>query len=304
VTEQSELKKRRERSPSYPAIPLAAAVERARVLYRQEKSYPTPINTILEHWNYRHRSGSGLVTVAALLKFGLLEDEGSGPTRRARITELAQRIIRDNREDSPEREKLLKESALLPQIHRELWEKYHGSLPSDSNLAYTLKIEYGFTDLGATEFIKEFRATVSFARLGESDEDWPVDPADLPHQVDHAEPTAAAPDRPSARVYGGGPAVYGSGAVYGAAPPAMVFPLPRGEARPDLWPSLHVPEKLSEADWKLMLDVLNSIKAAIIAAPETKAPAGLASGTGTAFDAAVETTSGPSGEPSGEGGDA
>ena len=93
--------------------------------------------------------------------------------------------------------------------------------------------------------------------------------------------------------------MHGSGAVYGAGAPAMIFPLPRGEARPDLWPSLHVPEKLSQADWDLMLTVLNSIKAAIIAPEETKAHAGLASATGAAFDATVVTSNGPQGEPSG-----
>ena len=84
----------------------------------------------------------------------------------------------------------------------------------------------------------------------------------------------------------------------------MIFPLPRGEARPDLWPSLHVPEKLSEADWQLMLTVLNSIKAAIIAPDEAKAHAGFASGTGAAFDATNVTGSGADTQPADDPGDA
>src|SRR4051794_41034670 len=117
MNEIDEPKRKRERSPSYPAISLGPAVEKAKDLYAIERSYLTPIDTILKDWGYRPRSGAGLVTVAALLKFGLLEDEGSGPNRKAKITEFAQRIIRDNREESPDRERLLREAALRPQIH-------------------------------------------------------------------------------------------------------------------------------------------------------------------------------------------
>src|SRR5574340_110258 len=189
MTDVDEPKRKRERSPSYPAISLGPAVEKAKDLYRVEKGYATPIYTILKHWGYRPRSGAGLVAVAALLKFGLLEDEGSGNARKAKITDLAQRIIRDTREESPDRDRLLRESALRPQIHRELWERFGAALPSDSNLQHTLIFEYGFTDGGASEFIRQFKATIAFAQLGEEDMIEPTE-VSLPTVVSHAETVA------------------------------------------------------------------------------------------------------------------
>lgn len=272
---------RRERSPSYPAIPLAAAVERAKEIYRQEKSYPAPIDTILHHWGYSPRSGSGMVAVAALLKFGLLEDEGSGSTRRAKITELGQRIVRDARDVSPDRDHLLRDAALLPQIHRELWEKYRGSLPSDANLQHTLKFEYGFTDLGASEFIREFRATISYARLEQGADVEAPDPADYPTEVEHLVPTSRNWMQVGAQ-------------NLGQMPPAtvtagMMLRLPIAGSGPDRWPTLHLPDRLSESDWNLMLVVLGAMKPGIVLSQGT----GHASGVGQAFDATAEATSAP-----------
>jgi hypothetical protein len=258
MADQTEHKKKRERSPGYPAIPLGVAVERTRELYKAEKSYLAPVDTVISHWGYSPRSGAGLVQVAALMKYGLLEDEGSGPNRRARVTEFAQRIIRDSREVSPDRDRLIREAALNPSIHRELWERFGASLPSDSNLLHTLVFEYGFTDPGAAEFLKVFKATVAFAGL--------TDDADLA-----AEPTgdmiadtrlddAAATDRRTA-----------------PARPTPVAPVsgPAGRALPipiassDQWPTLYLPGRITEADWTQMIAVLQAMKPGIVAREET-----------------------------------
>lgn len=268
MTEQNEPKKRRDRSPSYPAIPLNVAVDKVRDLYRQEKAYLTPIETVLEHWKYSPKSGSGAVAVAAALKFGLVEDEGSGPNRRVKVSDLGLRIVRDTREHSPDRDRLLRDAALLPTIHRELWEKYGGSLPSDANLRHALKFEYGFTDVGATEFAREFRSTIAFAGLVGAEDDEALDPADYPTQT---EPTPTTSRPATVREAGDRVRVTDEGRatpMRSAAPAApIVLPLPIAGTDPSRWPSLHLHERLPEADWQLMLTVLNAMKPAIIAAP-------------------------------------
>ena len=272
MTEQTEQKKRRDRSPSYPAIPLSVAVDKVRELYRHEKAYLTPIDTVFEHWNYRPRSGSGAVAVAAALKFGLVEDDGSGPNRRVKVSELGLRIVRDTREVSPERERLLREAALLPALHRELWEKYGGSLPSDANLKHALKFEYGFTDVGAGEFAREFRATITFAGLEGAEEEERLDPADYSAPTDQVPTAGRSMPVPEiaerSRITDAGR----QASMRPAAPTApIVLPLPIAGTDPARWPSLHLYERLPEADWQLMLNVLNAMKPAIISVAEEQA---------------------------------
>lgn len=245
-------KAKRERSPNYPAISLSQAVERAKELYKVEKRYLAPIDTVLGHWGYRPKSGGGLVAVAALLKFGLLEGEGSGPARRVKITDVAQRIIRDTREVSPDRDRLLREAALRPKIHRELWDRFGGSLPSDSNLQHTLIFEYGFTDGGAVEFIRQFKATIAFARMNEADEDDTDDFSNLPAVISEAEPPSAQ-RRPAEHV-----------ATYIPANPGRALPIPIMGS--DQWPTLYLPGRITEADWTQMMAVLEAMKPGIVAA--------------------------------------
>lgn len=253
-----EHKKKRERSPGYPSIPLSVAVERTRDLYKAEKSYLAPVDTVIGHWGYSPRSGAGLVQVAALMKYGLLEDEGSGASRRARVTDFAQRIIRDTREVSPDRSRLIREAALKPSIHRELWEKFGASLPSDSNLLHTLVFEYGFTDQGAAEFLKVFKATITFAGLTDQTEVEP-DPTDE-QPIEPRLADAATPDRRSS------PARSAPAAPV-TSPTGRALPIPIASS--EQWPTLYLPGRITEADWVQMIAVLQAMKPGIVARDET-----------------------------------
>lgn len=155
------------RSPSYPGVDLGAAIQRAEQVYQHERSHAAHYDTIVRHWGYSPKAGPGRVTFAALKKFGLLIEEGSGTARRGRLSDLALQIIQDQRPNSAERLEAIQRAALMPPIHRELWDTYQGALPSDDNLRYTLLRERNFTETGAGEFIQQFRATIAFARLDE-----------------------------------------------------------------------------------------------------------------------------------------
>jgi hypothetical protein len=165
MTDETIRKPKRDRSPAYPGVDLAQAIDRANALYQAERKNVAPINAILHHWGYSPGSGRGLVTLAALKHFGLLLDEGSGERRQARLSPRALRIILDAHEDSPERRQAVREAALEPKIHRELWEKYEGDLPSDPTLRTYLSLERNFTDRAVRSFIPQFRRTVAFAEL-------------------------------------------------------------------------------------------------------------------------------------------
>jgi hypothetical protein len=132
------------------------------VIYEQEKQHAAPVDTILGHWKYKPKSGAGLVIVAALKKFGLLTDSGSGATRTAKLTDLALDILLAP-PDSDERRAAIRKAALGPNIHRELLARYPNGLPSDENMRYHLVRERGFTEGGASDLIRELRATLEFA---------------------------------------------------------------------------------------------------------------------------------------------
>lgn len=170
TTQESVIQKKvKQRSPSYPGIDLEAAVARVRELWDKEKMNSTARDVILGHWGYNNGSGLGLVVLAALLKYGLLADEGSGEKRKARLTDLARLIILDDRPNSPERDAAIREAALNPTIHKEFWDEFKRLLPSDENLRYELRVSRHFTDSAAASFIKEIRSTWAYAKLAEYD---------------------------------------------------------------------------------------------------------------------------------------
>jgi hypothetical protein len=157
-------KKPKGRSPAYPAISLETAIQRARQLYEKERRHPTRVVDIASHWDYKSLNGPAAQSIAALKKYGLLADEGTGEDRKAQLSDLADTILLHP--DEATRRVAIQDAALRPAIHRELWEKYHEDLPSDRTLLWDLTRDRGFTETGASEFIREYRATIAFAQLG------------------------------------------------------------------------------------------------------------------------------------------
>ena len=107
------------------------------------------------------------MSLAAVKKFGLLVDEGRSEERRGRLTDLAVDII--SNPDPVIRTRGIKHAALLPSIHRELWNKYRDNLPTDANLRWELVRHRGFMESGAEDFIREYKQTVAFAELRADD---------------------------------------------------------------------------------------------------------------------------------------
>jgi hypothetical protein len=162
-------KKARVRSPNYPAINLEEAIKKATEFYNYEKRNSANVEIAMKHWGFKPTSSGGMVTLAALNSFGLLSDSGAGKQRKVQLTELALKIILDERSQSVEREAAIKQAALMPKIHASLWNKYHTSLPSDENLRHELVMERKFNPNAASGFIGEYKDTIQFAKLVDSD---------------------------------------------------------------------------------------------------------------------------------------
>lgn len=163
-----------QRSPPYPYVPLSKAVERAKDLYPQSQHHQVGANVLAHAWGYSPTSSGVIQTAAALMQFGLLTDEGSGDKRKFQLTPEAIRIVQDADPASEKRKSAIQRAALLPKIHKELWDKYGTGDVSDVLLQNYLtldRMEAGqspFNSVAATALIEEYKETVTYAGLSKT----------------------------------------------------------------------------------------------------------------------------------------
>jgi len=162
-------RKTKERSPNFPFITLEQALERAQQFYDQEKRGSAPFSSAAKHWSYSPTSSGAMQTVAALKNYGLMEDEGTGTSRKLKLSNLAQRILLDKRPDSIERELYKQQAALTPTIAAEIHEKWPDSLPSEATLNHFLVLERGFNQTTAIKVSKIIQENESFTKNIPSD---------------------------------------------------------------------------------------------------------------------------------------
>lgn len=179
MTDESTTEKQpRFRSPPYPAIPLAKAIERAITFYAKALHHSVPISVAANAWEYGAKSSGLYATIAALKQFGLMSDEGSGDKRRIKLTEAGMRLARDQEPTSEKRLTAIRTAAMAPKIHSELWDKYgaagaSGAMDVAVKMYLTLdRADDGaapYSDEAAVDLINEYRSTMTFAGLLESD---------------------------------------------------------------------------------------------------------------------------------------
>lgn len=157
----------RDRSPPFPFIPLSKAVARASEFEQHYRRSPGRVANVLPIWNYTPKSSGGLQTIGALRQFGLLEDEGSGPDRKVKLTELAFRILKDERPGK--REEAIREAALKPRAIAERLNTWGSPRPPDRECLSELELDLGFTPDAAPRFLRVYDDTVEYARLKEAD---------------------------------------------------------------------------------------------------------------------------------------
>jgi len=188
IAEVEQLDSSREgRSPGFPFIPLRRALERAKALRQKAKGNEARTVTAASAWEYGIKSSGLRQTIAALKHFGLIDYIGTGAERKIKLTEMANRIVLDERADSPERDALIKKAALTPKIFAELWEHWHGELPDDVEIRAELTLDRGFSQSGAAEAVMVFKQSLAFAKLISEDE-MPEQESDiLETQTSHAQ---------------------------------------------------------------------------------------------------------------------
>lgn len=260
--------KPRTRSPAYPSLGLEDAIRKARVIYDEAEQHPIDTAAVSALWDTPITSSGFQLSVSALKQYGLLVDEGKGDDRKFHISDLAHQYF-IHEDASPERETAVREAALSPKIHRELWEKYDGKLPlNDSPIrVYLLK---GRKDEGKGEpfnkdvvdsFIRQFRSTVAFAGLKASDK---MSSADALEDEAGEQTTMdkTSPNRTGTETVAQGipPLPLPSAAPASTAPgPIIFFPLSGGNAI-----EIRLRAKLSPADFETVKQLVSLSQASLV----------------------------------------
>ena len=161
-------KKGRHRSPNYPAYSLQKSLEFAKKLFDAHSRRPVALAVAATDWSISAKSGYIAQIVATLAYYGLVETEGSKEERKVKISDLAFKILVYKRPDSQERDNLIKEAALKPEIFQKLGEIYQDNLPANHELEYELVAEHKFNPNSVHDFIRIFRETWDFAKVYES----------------------------------------------------------------------------------------------------------------------------------------
>jgi hypothetical protein len=261
--DQADDRNRKERSPSFPFIPLDKAIERAGAVADAHKRNATRVGSLGDTWGYAPASSGLQQTVAALKAFGLLEDIGRGQDRRVQLTDLAMRILHDTRPGA--KEQAIQEAALKPRLIAEYAEKWRPERPSDHHCVSELHLDRGFTETAAKLFLRVFDDTLSFSNLKYSDN---ASSSQYKEAIDITQQFSSSPivGPMTGLIHREKPVKQGSVGVMGgtrAAPtfsgpsaPRAVLPLPEGEA------ALEIPSGLSRRSFdalKAWIDVMVSL---------------------------------------------
>jgi len=140
---------KRDRSPNYPFINLATAIDRAKALYFAEKRGAVAMPVLAKHWDYSEKSSGLVQTTAALKSYGLLDDAGRGDARRVRLTDRALRILLDERPDSSEKMEHIRQAAVSPPLMAKVLEQFPTELPSSATLNHFLVFDLKFGSAAA-----------------------------------------------------------------------------------------------------------------------------------------------------------
>jgi hypothetical protein len=161
--------RKRQRSPNFPSISLEKSLTFIQALYVKYKLSPVALEVVLKGLSLSPTSSVGMQIMAALGAYGLIEIEGLGTGKRIKISSAAYKIIADKRPVSPERDTLIRECALSPNIFRKIWEAYPDHFPPEDQLEYELTFTYKFNPSTVRDFIGVFRQTMDYAKVYDSD---------------------------------------------------------------------------------------------------------------------------------------
>lgn len=146
----------RPRSPNYPAISLAKAIEAVRPVLKRENCNKMSNLVLAKHLGSNTLNGRVMARIGALRAYGLIEGSGDG----LHVSDDAL-VLTSAPEDSRERQAALERCAFRPAIFKKLREESPdlANPPSIENLQFGL-MKGGFTQGAAGKAAKSYLATI------------------------------------------------------------------------------------------------------------------------------------------------
>lgn len=155
--------KKRHRSPNYPAVGLREALDRTKQFYGHDGKAGAPPEIAAKHIGFASAHGQAMSVLAALKKFGLLEDKAGRVVPTQRAVEILHLPESDQR-----RAEAIKAAAIAPAIYNEIIQQYASTgLPAESTLKAELVAYKGFNPNSVNDFYKAFKETLDFAGLSD-----------------------------------------------------------------------------------------------------------------------------------------
>jgi hypothetical protein len=167
MTSQNSEKPTRERSPSFPFIPLKTAIERLTEFEAKfGRAEPTADRSYLA-WGMKGDTSQAQQTLAALKAFGLVQYKGAGPKRLVSISEDGRTYLRAQQESV--KKEILKRIALRPKWVGHFWSQWGADRIPDEIRLDTLVLSHRFNENAAPTFLKVYDETIAYAGLSTFD---------------------------------------------------------------------------------------------------------------------------------------
>lgn len=186
-------KPKRERSPSFPFIPLKTAIARLAAFDAYSNRHPVPAKHSGSAWGMKGYTSQAQQTLAALKSFGLIEYHGTKESLTASITDDARTYLRAQQESI--KQEVLKRVALKPKEMAKYFGLWGVQRPPDPVCLDLLVLNGGYTPDGAKLFLSVYDDTLDYAGVSDSDR---VSPEDQEQEVDEADDDTPGPDVPDA----------------------------------------------------------------------------------------------------------
>lgn len=184
----------RQRSPSYPSVPLNQAVDLVAKIHKTCRTNIISREDAAREMGYSGLTGRSLKVLAALLQFGLLEKAGKGDVR---VTRRSVEILHGIEQSDRDEAKL--EAALAPQLFRDIHERFPDGIPAESAIRSFL-IKQDFQDVAIGPAINAFLETYRWVEdiresesHGDEVEDVPESPEKPQEPPMQAQPILAQP---------------------------------------------------------------------------------------------------------------
>lgn len=188
--QEDDIDAKRDRSPPFPYLGLAAAIDLVRKLQQVAKSSEVRLAQVAPHWNTTSTSGALARYAGAVQGYGLIESSGSGVNRKIRITESGRRILEDTRPGVAEQ--LRATAALKPKLFDELNRVWGRMRPADDIARSALQFDYSFTPVAAKRFLTVYDEAVGYLKEVAADTAAAIEPlVPPPKDVDFLEPQSA-----------------------------------------------------------------------------------------------------------------